>query len=466
MKKKGIFAYDFFDDLSKLNETMLPPQEVFKDTLNDKDCSNDEYKHAELVWKTFQCKTFREYHDLYLKSDVLLLTDFFEKFRETCLESYGLDAAHYYSTPGMAWSCAMKLTDTRLELLDNEEMYTFFERSIRGGISQVSKRHVRANNKCCKTYNYDPEKPTTFLVYLDANNLYGFALSQKLPTGDFIWYPENQFEKWTEKDILDFDTDGEFGEILEVDIHIPSELHDCFNDYPPAPERLEIDDSMWSPFQKECFPDYKKKPTVKLSPNLLDKTKYVVHMRNLQFYIRHGCKVTKIHRVLSFKQSNWLKKDIDFNTDMRTKSKSKFEKDFYKLMNNSVFGKTQENLRNRMNVEIITNRKIALKRACKPSMKRSETIHENLVVMETAVTNLVLNKPIYIGFCVLELSKLLMYQFHYEKIINWFEKVTLCYTDTDSFLYEIQSEDIKYFWNIKMNLTFPNIYSNIHVMTR
>ena len=293
MRKKGIFAYDFFDDLSKLNETMLPPQEAFKDTLDDKDCSNDEYKHAELVWKTFQCKTFREYHDLYLKSDVLLLTDFFEKFRETCLESYGLDAAHYYSSPGMAWSAAMKLTDTKLELLDNEEMYTFFERSIRGGISQVSKRHVRANNKFCKTYSYDSKKPTTFLVYLDANNLYGFALSQKLPTGDFIWYPENQFEKWTEKDILDFETDGEFGEILEVDIHIPSKLHDYFNDYPPAPERLEIDDSMWSPFQKECFPDYKKKSTVKLSPNLLDKTKYVVHMRNQQFYIRHGCKVRK-----------------------------------------------------------------------------------------------------------------------------------------------------------------------------
>ena len=122
--------------------------------------------------------------------------------------------------------------------------------------------------------------------------------------------------------------------------------------------------------------------------------------------------ITKIHRTLAFDQSPWLRHYIDFNTEMRKESTSLFETDFYKLRNNSVFGKTQENLRNRVNVEVITERNNALKRVCKPSFKRSLVICEDLVIIQNAVSNLELNKPIYVGFSVLELSILLIYQFH------------------------------------------------------
>ena len=149
----------------------------------------------------------------------------------------------------------------------------------------------------------------------------------------------------------------------------------------------------------------------------------------------------KIHSVLSFALSQWLEKYIDFNTKQRAKATNSFGKDFFKLLNNAVFGKTQENLRNRISVEVITDRKIALKRAAKPDFKRSYTIHEDLVVMETRVKKLTLNKPIYVGFTVLEISKLWMYQFHYDHMLNWFDNISLCFTDTDSLLYRIEGQD-------------------------
>ena len=222
----------------------------------------------------------------------------------------------------------------------------------------------------------------------------------------------------------------------------PSVLHRRHNDYPLAPERLTISESMLSPFQLE-FPANQKKTSTKLAPNLRDKKNYVRHYRNLKFYLEQGMILRKIHKVLAFKQSPWLKTYIDYNTRMRAMSSSGFAKDFYKLMNNSVFGKTQENLRNRVNVEVLTNREKALKRVCKPSHKRSFTIREDLVIMQTAVTQLELNKPLYVGFSVLELSKLHMYEFHYSKMIpRYNDNLSLCFTDTDSLLYEIGTNDI------------------------
>ena len=214
---------------------------------------------------------------------------------------------------------------------------------------------------------------------------------------------------------------------------------------------------MLSEFQQK-FPDCQKRKSTKLAPNLRDKKNYVVHFRNLKFYLQQGLVLKKVHRVLTFKQSPWLKDYIDFNTRMRSTSSSDFEKDFYKLMNNSVFGKTQENLRNRVNVEVITNREKALKRVCKPTHKRSYTIHENLVIIQNAVTNLELNKPLYIGFSVLELSKLHMYRFHYENMIPRYpNQLNLCFTDTDSLLYEIETPDIYYdMFNSKSDYDFSD----------
>ena len=198
-----------------------------------------------------------------------------------------------------------------------------------------------------------------------------------------------------------------------------------------------------SPFQRK-FPEKNRKKSRKLAPNLLPKTKYVTHYRNLKFYVQLGCRITKIHRVLAFRQEAWLARYIDFNTKMRAQQTSTFGKDFFKLMNNAVFGKLQENLRKRIKVEIVTDEELAKKRVCKPNMKRSLTIHSDLVIIETFVESLELNRPVYSGMVVLDLSKLWMYKFHYLKMRRWFKDIQLCFSDTDSLLYRIGGDQNVY----------------------
>ena len=193
LTRKGVYPYDYVSSLDKLLETQLPPKEEFYSKLNDEDITDEDYQHAIKVWNAFGCKTIRDYHNLYLKSDVMLLADVFEKFRSTCLKHYKLDPAHYYTSPGLAWDACLKLTGKNLELLTDYDMLMMFERGIRGGITHISKRYSKANNKYMKDYN--PEKKSKFIQYLDANNLYGWAMSQNLPTHGFEWMKDITLEK-------------------------------------------------------------------------------------------------------------------------------------------------------------------------------------------------------------------------------------------------------------------------------
>ena len=212
--------------------------------------------------------------------------------------------------------------------------------------------------------------------------------------------------------------------ILEVDLEYPKHLHDRHNDYPLAPERLVLD------------------KVEKLVPNLNDKTKYVIHYENIKLYESLGLKITKIHRGIKFEESPWLKKYIDLNTDLRSKANNEFEKDFFKLMNNSVLGKTMENIRNRVDIRLVNSEKKAKKLAAKPNFKHCNIFDENLVAIHMKKTKLVFSKPVYLGMCILDLSKTLMYDFHYNYTKNKFsEKATLLFTDTDSLAYEIETED-------------------------
>ena len=192
LTRKGCYPYDYVSSIDKLKETKLPSKEAFYTKLYDEEISEEDYQHAINVWNSFNCQTLQDYHDLYLKSDVLLLADVFENFRKTCLKHYKLDPCHYYTAPGLAWDACLKETKQRLELLKDYDMLMMFEKGIRGGISHISKRYAEANNKYMKSY--DQDKPTTFIQYLDANNLYGWAMTQKLPTHGFRWVNLNKKE--------------------------------------------------------------------------------------------------------------------------------------------------------------------------------------------------------------------------------------------------------------------------------
>ena len=243
------------------------------------------------------------------------------------------------------------------------------------------------------------------------------------------------------------------GLILEVDLAYPKELHDLHNDYPLAPEKVKVTENMLSEYCKNIAKKYKISTGLvhKLIPTLSNKEKYVLHHRNLQLYTDLGLKITKVHRVLEFNQSPWLKEYIDFNTQKRTNAKNAFEKDFFKLMNNSVFGKTMENIRKRVDVRLVTDENKLLKMAAKPTYVSSKIFNENLVAVHKIKETLTLNRPAYVGMCILDLSKTLMYDFHYNYIKQEYDsKAKLLFTDTDSLTYEIETEDVcRDFWNDK-----------------
>ena len=435
LKQKGVYCYEYTDNWEKYKETKLPNKEKFYSSLNDTNLSDDDYKRALEIWDKFNCKNLGEYSDLYLKTDVCLLADVFENFRNTCLTYYKLDPTHYFSSPGLAWDAMLKMTNVQLDLITDIDMENMVQLGMRGGVSTINHRHEKANNRYMK--NYEKDKEESYIMYLDANNLYGWAMSQKLPTGKFKWGNEKNF------DLNNYT--GEKGCIIECDLEYPEKLHDKHNMYPLAPEKLLVEKDMLSPYCNEILNEFKmqKNTCKKLIPNLMNKQKYVLHYKNLQLYLDLGMKLKKIHRVLEFKQTTWLKDYIDFNTQKRKNATNAFEKDFFKLMNNSVFGKTMENLRNRCSIKLVTTKDQLLKWGAKPTFKRSVIYNENLSAILRIKESLMLNKPSYVGMCILDLSKTLMYDFHYNYILKKydFKNIKLLFTDTDSLCYHMKTED-------------------------
>ena len=218
-----------------LRRAQAPPKEAFYSKLSDSGTSDGDYTHAQEVWKVFGCSNLGDYSNLYCCTDVLLLADMFETFRKMCLRQYGLDPAHYYTSPGLSWDALLKKTGVELELLTDYDQHLFIEKGLRGGISMVTKRHAKANNPRVEGYN--PEKPTSHILYLDANNLYGWAMSQALPTGGFRWVEDCE---QLAKTIGVHPADSEEGFILEVDLEYPEDLRDAHNGYPLAPERMVV----------------------------------------------------------------------------------------------------------------------------------------------------------------------------------------------------------------------------------
>ena len=448
MSQKSFYPCDFMDSFEKFNQMELPNKDQFCSILNDQHITDDEYDYTKKVWNTFMIKTMGEYNELYLVSDVLLLTDVFENFRKTCMQYYKLNSCHYFTSLGLSWDAVLKMTNIILELMTDVDMFQFIEKGMCGGVSYIANRYGNANNKYMK--EYDQKVSLKYIMYLDANNLYGWAMSQYLPTGNFKWMTDKEISKI---DLGKYKADGEKGLILEVDLEYPQELHDIHNDYPVAPEKVKVSNNMLSAYCKKIAEKYNISIGLvsKLIPTLRDKKEYVLHYRNLQLYLDLGLKIKKVHRVLKFDQSSWLKQYIDFNTEKRKHAKNSFEKDFFKLMNNIIFGKTMENLRKWVDVRLVTNQKKLDKLTSKPTYVSSKIFKENLIAVHNVIETLTLNRPAYVGMCILDLSKTLMYDFHYNYLKKKYNnRARLLFTDTDSLTYEIEAQDVyKDFWNDK-----------------
>ena len=443
LTEKGVYPYDYMTDVSKFDETALPSKQAFYSYLYEEDITDEDYRRAQRIWEHFNIKNIGEYHDLYLMTDVYLLTDVFENFREMCLNYYGLDPAHYITLPNFAWSAFLAMTGVRLQQIHNRDMYEMIEKGLRGGMTQCSYKKVEANNKYMNE-TYDENKPSSFISYFDANNLYGLAMTKKLPYDNFKW----DYSFLTDKKILNYDEDSDEGYILEVDLQYPEQLHDLHKDYPLAPEIMSVSEDMLSKHQKELHYKYygkeaKDEDTKKLILSLMDKKKYVLHISALKFYLQHGLKLKKIHRIISFKQSNFLKPYIDFNTEKRKQSKTDFEKDLFKLMNNAVYGKTMEDVRKHTEFDLVSTPERFQKCVNSPTYKARHIINENLVGVEKEKAVVELNKPIYMGLSILDYSKVHMYSFYYDVLKpKYQDDIKLVYTDTDSFVIQVMTDDL------------------------
>lgn len=443
-RRKGVYCYDYIDCWKRYDETILPDQASFFNKLTSEPISNDDYNHALNVWETFNFKNLGEYTDFYLKCDVLLLSDAFEKFRCISLHNYNLDPCHYVSSPSLSWDAMLLFTDIKLDLISNVEIYQMLEKGIKGGLAQCSLRYAKANNKYLP--DYDPTYSPSYLAYLDCVNLYGYAMMLKLPVGNFKFLDQNEISSF---DVTTIPPSNDKGYILEVDLHYPHDIHDKHADLPFAAEQIKVP-----------IPLGKNK---KLVANLYDKHKYVIHYMHLQKCLEHGLVLIKIHRILCFDQAAFLKSYISLNTTLRQNAVSVFEKNFFKKQNNSIFGKTIENRRKQVDVKLaniwtddcnVTNKFYgAEKYISAPNFKNLSIISDSLVAVQLEPAKIILDRPIYVGFSILELAKTHLYNFHYSVMQKMYgKKLKLCYTDTDSLLYLIRTED--FYKDMKNNIQF------------
>lgn len=380
--KKQAFPYEYVTSREILENEGLPTDKSkWYSSLTGKETSIEDIEFALKTCEIMNFKNIKEYMMFYLRIDVLLLLEIYESFRKMTINEYGLDPVHYFTTPGMAWDAAMKSTGIRLELLKTDEMVRFFcERgTIRGGISTVSE----------KKWGVSSDNSSVF--YFDVTNLYGFAMTFPLPYGGFEFV-----DKSIMNDLLyEWKIDDKFGYILEVDIYVPSELHDKFNELPFLAEHYDG----------------------KLIPTLLNKTNYRIHIYVLQQAIRHGLILKDIKKVMKFKQKRWLKDYIEHNTNMRAATTDENMRNFFKLMNNAVYGKTMENIFNRCKYTIFQkNDEVKLKRMVKKNkIEGISNLTENIIIgKRNEIPKF--DKPVYVGFAILELSKHHMYFILYDVI--------------------------------------------------
>lgn len=436
LKGKQVFPYEFLTSFDALRETSLPSQQSFFNSLTKTSTSDDDYQHAKQVWNSTNCTTMTDYVRIYLWTDVLLLAEVFENFRTTSLKQYSLDPLHYISMPHFAFDAALLMTGIKLELMIDIDQILFVKEGIRGGVSMISHRYSKAHNPLIDSNDtkMDHDK---YIIYADINNLYGYAMSEHLPIGGFKWIDEKHFDDIMGKIVNFSPHTSKVGWIVELDLAYPDDLHDDHNDLPLAPEKIKIDDSNLSSYQIRMR-EGKAGLSKKLVPHFMPRNHYVVHFAALRYYIDNGMIPGKIHRILQFKQEPWLEPYIEMNTKLRQQSKSPFERDMYKLMNNAVYGKTMENLWNRHEVKICWTKEQLLKMSDKPWFRCFQIVDKDVSICVMKKRRIFLNKPLYLGMSILDISKVVFYRTFYEGFKTvWPDNMKLLMVDTDSYIMEI-----------------------------
>ena len=448
LTKKLAYPYEYFNSIDDYQKPVnnLKKEDFFSKLKNK--CPDDkEIERTMDIIKRFNIKIGEELTEIYLKSDILLLACVFEKFIKVSVNEFDINPLYCISLPGYTWQCGLKYTGVNLQTLQDKDMILLLENNIRGGISSVmGDRYIKS----------DENKK---ILYVDANNLYGHSMSEPLP------YDEIKFDNSVKiEDILNTPDDSDIGYFVEVDLIYSDNIKEKTKNFPFAPVNKKINPDDYNDYMKEIKPD-----TYIQTSNLIcdwsNKKNYLIHYRMLNFYIRHGMIVDKVHEIISFKQSRWLEKYIDFNTQKRNQAVNGFEKDFYKLLNNAFYGKTMENVRNRLKIKFVKKDDYTeiIKQQSKLTFNGIHKSYENCDSYTHKQNEVLMDKPIYLGFSVLELSKLLMYETFYDKLQPYFgyENIQVHYIDTDAFVLSIKTQDIiKDLKNLEDIFDFSNLDKN------
>ena len=444
LSRKGVFPYDFLESEELLYETReLPEREKFYDELAEKDIDQEDYTHAKTVWKYFNCKNLLDYMVVYLQSDVTLLADVFENYRKFFHEKFSLDCTRYLSLPALSYDCMLKYTGNKLDFIYDKETYDFLKKGIRGGVSMIPHRYAEANNPGLESY--DTTRPTSYLVYLDCNALYSSVMTKKLP------YKKLKWVSLTKEDVLSiaesYDAEDSVGYLIECDLKYPTRIHDLTKDLPLAPEHRTVTEEMLSPYTKQMRDELgiAKDKIPKLLSTQYDKERYVCHIENLQFYLKQGMKLKKVHRALRFKQKAIFKPYVELCINERNKPNTGAdEKAMWKLCCNSIFGKTIMNVEKKSSLKLLTEPKKVLNAIRSPRFKHADVINSKVVQIAAHQKAHLINTPYYVGVTILELSKLVVMRMHYEHFLKKYGifRLKLCMTDTDSLLYYIETENL------------------------
>ena len=382
-------------------------------------------------------------------------------FRKLCYETYGLDCCQHYTASNLSGDAMLKLSKATLRLLKEREQLDMVEGLIRGGVSSIyNKRLAVANNKYLP--NFNPKAPSTFIVMIDANNLYGGVMENfPLPLNKFEYADGNwdpKIQKAFIQSVLETPDDSDIGYVLEVNLSYPDELHGLHSDFPLAPTKQKVDACWLGDYHEELVNDMQMNAppsSNKLIQTLFPKKNYILYYQTLKLYVQLGLKVEKLHRSLAFNQSKWLAPNVKLNTQKRKQAKNKFEENFYKLMVNSAFGKTCEGKRNRIKVKLARSEEETMKWTSAPQMKSFNIIDENLATISLNQIEIEWDRPTIVGACILDLSEKFMYDFHFNTMKKHFN-CKLLYSDTDLFVYEIFSND--FFADLKRKTTVKDLF--------
>lgn len=483
--QKNLYPYKWFDSFDKFDRTFDEIKELVRDNKYEAftDNPDDEMFRKGWVSKKLafdkvvaiipQIRTVNDYANIYLACDVCQLADIIESTRNLFMSTHHLDPMYYFGAPGYSWDAFLyELTRERPHMCPrlfgkgDMNKICFFMQGIRGGCSGIMKRYAVANNKHMGDL-YDPTKPSSYIIYLDANNLYGWSMQQDLPYTDFAWVTEevinniNSGYRGSPNELMftlldRMERDGYAG-FFEVDLHYPVQFHIRDNLYPLAPEKsvVQFEDVSGPIHDLNTLTGYKlTSKTPMLLQTLRDKYHYFVHSKNLRFYMMHGLVVTRLHSGMTFKQTPLMKPYIDKNTQLRNQGTSVFEKELYKLLNNSIYGKTFENPMKYSYLKFVNGEKEYNKVVSMTGFKGAIFTQDDFMIAKVLYEKIKYNKPLYLGATVTEYAKYLMFQFYYDVLKDYYgdnehfgdpgyeQRVQLLFTDTDSLMLQIFTDDI------------------------